>query len=137
MELCSPFSDFDRFFEEAFGARQPIGRAFREKGPQVLSPRLDIWENEGGFELRVELPGVAREDVQITTQDRTLLLSAEAKNPVSDSSENKPTSLRFRRRVQLPSNIDTDRIEAKIADGLLTILLPKSVEAQPRSIEVR
>ena len=132
-----PFQNFDRFFEETFGALQPLSASFRQREPDALLPRTDVWEGKDTFELKVELPGVARDALQIEVKDRTLTISAEVKKPAESEEGEATTTRRYQRTIQLPPNIEIDRIEAKITDGLLTVNLPKAAEAKERTIEIK
>lgn len=131
-----PFEDFDRFFAETFGALQPLGEWFREAPNKAQLPRTDVWEGPESYELRVELPGVAREDLKIEVHNRQLEIQAEVKDPTNEEGAEPTVARRYHRRVHLPQNIEVGRIEARLGNGLLVLTIPKEAEAKRRSIEI-
>lgn len=129
----------NRVVEEIFGE---LGQT-SEDGQQVTrawQPRVDILENERAYEIRAELPGVPREDVNIAVDNNVLTLSGERKLEKDVNKESYHRIERvygaFTRSFTLPTSVDTTRVEAKLEHGLLTVVVPKAAEAQPRKIEI-
>jgi HSP20 family protein len=133
-------SDLSRFQDDM---NDLVGRFFgdwdRVDGG-MLAP-LDIAEDETGFTLKIDLPGVAAGDIDIQVHDNRLTLSGQRAESNEESGENyyhvERRSGSFRREVMLPSAVDEDNIEATHTDGVLTVRLPKSERAKPRKIEVK
>jgi HSP20 family protein len=104
-------------------------------------PAVDIIEDENGLSLNVEIPGIKKEDVKINIENDVLSISGERKL----EGEEKEGSYRriernygsFYRSFSLSNKVDTGKIEASYADGLLSITMPKREEAKPRQIEVK
>jgi HSP20 family protein len=124
----------NRLFGDAYGPR--------EEG--VLSnwvPAVDIFENEQKeLILKAELPDVKKEDVSVTVENNTLMLSGERKFDSEVKKEHYHRIERaygsFSRSFSLPATVDTGKIGAEFKNGVLTVRLPFREEAKPRSINV-
>jgi HSP20 family protein len=103
------------------------------------SPLVDIEEKDDAYVLEAELPGVAREDVVIELVGNELAISGEVKESERTGVVRHRTRRtgRFEYRVSLPEQVDADKVEAALADGVLTVRAPKSERAQRRTIEVK
>lgn len=108
-------------------------------GP-VYSPSVDIFENDNAITVLADMPGVKAEDVKIDLRESVLTLVGRVR-PSEDSGE--ASILReyepgaFFRRFTLAETIDQAKIDAKLADGVLRLELPKVEKARPRQISVR
>jgi len=104
-------------------------------------PRVDIEERADKFVMAVELPGVSKEDVKITLESNILTIKGEKRQQQVQKGRNYHRLERsygsFQRSFTLPTTIRNDRIDASFQDGVLSIALPKSEEAKPRTIEVK
>lgn len=103
-------------------------------------PEVDIHETAAGYVLLAEMPGVAREGLDITVEDNQLTLTGRrAVEPATKSEAllRESHGLDYRRVFDLSPEIDRDRITAGVEQGLVTVTLPKAQRAQPRKIEVR
>ncbi len=104
------------------------------------SPALDLHDEKDNFTVRVELPGLKKEDIGISLHDGVLTLSGERKNELKTGEGQTFRSERsfgkFQRSVSLPAQVDAKGVKASYKDGILTVLLPKAEEAKPRQIEV-
>ena len=105
------------------------------------NPAVDITEHDNAFTVKVELPGVSRDNVRITIQDNILTIRGEKKQEKETKGTNVHRTERsygvFQRSFSLPYSVSADAIEAKYADGVLTINLPKAEEAKRKEIEVK
>ena len=132
-----PFREFDdlygrlgRWMDDVFGRGTAEGGAW--------SPTADLSETDEAFVVTVDLPGVAREDIEIEVSGRELRIHGETKEPESEG----VVRYRARRfgsfdhRLTLPQEVAADRVEAKLADGVLTVRVPKSEETKPRRVEI-
>ncbi|MBA3963731.1 MAG: Hsp20/alpha crystallin family protein [Chthoniobacterales bacterium] len=103
------------------------------------TPALDVYQNADNVVAVVELPGMRKEEIEISLHDGTLTIAGERK---STSDEREKTERierftgKFRRSVTLPTRIDAAKIAASYKDGVLTVTLPKAEEAKPKKIEV-
>ena len=105
------------------------------------APPVDIFENANQeIVLRAELPGVAKEDIDLRVENNTLTLKGERKRETEVKQEQYHRVERsygtFSRSFSLPSRIDTEKVRADFKDGVLTITLPVREEAKPRQISV-
>ena len=103
------------------------------------SPALDLYQNNDNLIAVVELPGMRKEDIEISLHDGTLTIAGERKSSSSNSEKAERTELyvgSFRRSVTLPARVDPNKVSATYRDGILTVTLPKAEEAKPKRIEV-
>ncbi len=104
------------------------------------SPALDLHDEKDAFTVRVELPGMKKEDINISLHDGVLSVSGERKNELKTGEGQTFRSERyfgkFQRSVTLPAMVDSKGVKATYKDGILTVELPKAEEAKPRQIEV-
>lgn len=109
--------------------------------PPVWSPAVDVAEQENEYRVKIELPGVSKDDVKITMQDNVLTIRGEKKQEKESKEPNYHRIERsygaFQRSFTLPTTVKSDRIEATYKDGILSITLPKAEEARPKQIEVK
>lgn len=104
-------------------------------------PLTNVTEGKDNFYVRAELPGVTAEDLNITITGDSLAIEGERKIPAEKEGakyhRREREAGRFSRMITLPSQVDTDKIEAKCADGILTVVLPKAESAKPRQISIK
>jgi HSP20 family protein len=120
----------------------PFGSSFARQGQLFggWSPALDLYQDKDNVVAVVELPGMKKEDIEISLRDGTLAISGERKSQTSNGEKAERTERyigRFRRSVTLPTRVDADKISATYRDGILTVTLPKAEEAKPKQIEVK
>ncbi|MEQ9453692.1 MAG: Hsp20/alpha crystallin family protein [Phycisphaeraceae bacterium] len=147
------FEEFDRAFN----------RAYRPSGTTAGWYPVDVTENDTAYVVEAELPGYSREQVSVTLEDGVLTIEAdrsettESAQPVgtqsSDSTEvaqvqdqsqktanvhlHERRAQRVVRRFKMPSELDADKIQATLENGVLTLTLPKHEQTLPRQIEIR
>jgi HSP20 family protein len=109
----------------------------------MLIPWVDIAEHDRGYEMSVPLPGVRREDLAVEIHENLLTLRGEERATVlvgdgapSGGFRAEQSVGHFVRSFSLPPNVDADRIEAGYSNGILRIVIPKSVELPPRTVQV-
>ncbi len=104
------------------------------------APALDVHEDKDEFTVRVELPGLKREDIDVSLQDGVLVISGERKaEKVSEGTEvhrRERFHGKFQRALTLPTPVAADKVKAAYKDGVLAITLPKAEEAKPKQIDV-
>ena len=108
------------------------------KSTHFVAPRVDIHELGDALVIAAEVPGVARDGVDIQIDGGTLVVTATR----TDVSYGKPlfsarTPTAYKRSFQLPDTVDPDKIEAKLDRGVLEVTLPKRESLKPKRIEVR
>ena len=130
-----------RRFEDIFGRPflPGIWRAFPSE-EMVWAPAIDVVEEEDKFSVKVELPGVKEEDVNVSIVGDTLTIQGEKKAESEIKRKGyyySETSYgSFSRSITIPSTIDTGKIEANYDKGVLEISLPKAPEVKPKKITV-
>ena len=103
----------------------------------VITPEVDIFENEHEILLHADMPGVAREDITINIDNGKLRLSGIRRLPTGGAATWREfDDVEFRRNFSVPQSIDSDLVRAELKDGLLCLHLPKSEAAKPRQIEI-
>lgn len=138
-ELNDIRRDMDRMFGEFFETPRRarlVGRAGR--GASV--PNLELIDRKGEMVLRAELPGIKKEDVDITIHDEAITIKGEFKQDQTVKEEDYYFSERrygsFERTVPLPVDVNTEKAKATVKDGVLEVVLPKKEEAKPKEIKV-
>ena len=129
--------EFDRLFESFFPSHPTNG----DGDSAVWAPRTDLSETEEAYFINLDLPGLTKEDVEISFHDGTLSISGERQN---EEKEEERTFVRversygrFYRAFTLPQTANTDSIEATFGDGVLNIRVPKVEEVKPRRIDIK
>jgi HSP20 family protein len=104
------------------------------------APAVDIFENGDDLVIRAEIPGVEKDDVDISVRNNSLTLRGERKREQEINDDNAYRLERsygnFVRSFTLPRTVDSSRISAKYSNGVLDIILPKAEEAKPKRIEI-
>lgn len=104
------------------------------------APALDVHEDKENFSVRVELPGMKREDIEVSLQDGALIITGERKEEkVTEGTELHRQERyygKFTRALTLPAAVAGDKVKAQYKDGILTVTLPKAEEAKPKAITV-
>ena len=105
------------------------------------SPAVDVYENEQReVVLKADLPGLKRDDIQVTFENQTLTLKGERRpdEGVHDEAYHRMERMygQFSRSFTLPATFDTARVKAEYRDGVLTVTLPTREEMRPRQIQV-
>jgi HSP20 family molecular chaperone IbpA len=123
-------------------ATRPEGAVQREgRAPQiVLRPPTDIFEDAEGITLQMDVPGAARERLKLQVNRNQLDVEADARIDMPQDMEAVYADVRathYQRTFALSSELDAERIEAALKDGVLTLRIPKRAELCPRKIEVR
>jgi HSP20 family protein len=103
------------------------------------TPALDLYQSNDNVVAVVELPGMRKEDIEISLHDGTLTISGERKHASSngDKAERSERYVgKFRRSISLPTRVDASKVTATYKDGILIVTLPKAEEAKPKQIQV-
>ncbi|WP_029893481.1 Hsp20/alpha crystallin family protein [Desulfohalovibrio reitneri] len=120
---------FDRLFEEFY-------RPFNLSQKGVAYPPLNISEDQETITIRAEIPGVAMEDLDLTLTDKSLVIKGERKVEQGKYFRQERPTGAFQRIVTLGVPVDRDKIQATMANGVLTVVLPKSESVKPRKISI-
>lgn len=130
-----------RLFEQAFGDVYSGGEESEEVSSRSWVPAVDIAESDDALTLYAELPGLTKDDVEITLEDNVLAIKGERKFEREETKESYHRIERaygtFSRTFSLPTNVRTDEVNASFKDGVLHVEIPKAEEAKPRKITIR
>jgi HSP20 family protein len=127
--------EVDRLFEDFFGANST-----RSAGRAGVFPPLNVWEREHDLVLEAELPGLKHEDLDIQVVGNELTLKGRRVDSATEGAayhRRERGTGEFVRVLRLPVEVNAEKVEASLKDGVLTITLPKAESARPRKIEVR
>ena len=125
--------EMDRLFDNSFG---PV---FRTPGSfSRWAPALDVYQDKDQFTVVAELPGLKKEDIELSLHNGVLTISGERKQEKKgeEGYRNERFFGRFQRSVTLPATVDGNAVKATYQDGVLKVVLPKAEEAKPKQIEV-
>jgi HSP20 family protein len=129
-------NEINRLFEDPFSFLTPSTSFF-----EGWTPPLDIYEDKDKYVVKAELPGMKKEDIDVSLDGNTLILSGERKHEEErkegESYRAERFFGRFQRTVTLPAAVQGNKIEATYKDGMLTITLPKSEDAKRKQIQVK
>jgi HSP20 family protein len=136
-------------FGRLFSLRDELDRLFESpssewtRGSQLLSvwnPAVDLYEDKDNVTVKAELPGMKKEDIEVSLHDGALSISGERKSEEkfedAETYRSERFVGRFHRTVTLPSEVKGDQVKAQYKDGVLTVTLPKAEEAKPKQIEI-
>jgi HSP20 family protein len=146
----NPTRELASFPSDIFSMQREMNRMFDNffRGadePGLLNgswlPAVDVAEEENEYVVKVELPGVNKDDVKITLESNILTVRGEKKAEKETKDKNYHRMERsygsFQRSFTLPTSVKNDKIDAQYRDGILSITLPKAEEAKPKQIEVK
>jgi HSP20 family protein len=138
-ELGVPLSSlrdhFNRIFDQSFPNRTSA-ESFGD-----WAPALDASEDKDKYVVSLELPGMKKEDINVTVHDGVLTVSGERKSnkDLTEGAVHRSERYygKFSRSVSLPAAVSADKVGASYRDGILTVEIPKAEEAKPRQIDVK
>lgn len=138
-ERAQPLSDVERLrkmLDQTFGSFGLPALATESVG---WAPPVDIEEQDDAYVIEAELPGVAKDDVNIELISNELMITGELKEREREGILRKRTRRigRFEYRVRLPEQVDPDNVEAKLTNGVLSVRVPKREQAERRRIQVK
>ena len=107
------------------------------RGETFVAPRVDIYESDNDLVLTADVPGTAKGGVDLKLEDGVLQVTAHRTTTVKDPVYSELRNSSYYRAFSLSDEIDSEGISAELKDGVLTVTLPKSAKAKPRTIEVK
>ncbi|HVO74251.1 MAG TPA: Hsp20/alpha crystallin family protein [Ignavibacteriaceae bacterium] len=139
-DLLEVEREFNKLFN-SFGRRFLDTNGKEELENVVWMPLSDITENKDNYIIKMDIPGLKKDDVKISFSDGQLSVSGERKEEKESNDTTyhrvERTYGKFYRSFNLPQKIKYDKIEAAFNDGQLKITVPKSEEAKPKEIEIK
>jgi HSP20 family protein len=131
---------FSNRWNELFPSIEDVGRALGNFGQMAAMP-LDVRQEKDHWLVEAEVPGVAKEDLSISVENGVLTLTASFKKGSEETKEHYHVRERrvgqVSRSVVLPDTADTEKVDAKLENGVLKLTIPVREEAKPRRIDVR
>jgi len=135
--LSSLREEIDRLFES------PLAE-LTQSSSQFLSgwmPAVDLYEDKDNLHLKAELPGMSKDDIEISIHEGVLTLSGERKlserQQAGEIFRSERALGRFQRTLTLPAQVNAEKVKAQYKDGILTVLLPKAEASKPKQIEIK
>jgi HSP20 family protein len=135
-EEMSPFltlhREMNRLFDDMFSRFDSPMASFLERKPW---PSLEVVETDKDIRISAELPGMDEKDVEVSFSDDVLTIKGEKKAQIDDKDRQFTERFygRFERRIPLPLQVESERAEASFDNGVLTVTLPKSPQAEART----
>jgi HSP20 family protein len=141
LEFRSPFAELERMKRQMDRLMEGLGGSAYQRPYAGVFPLINLTETKDNYFVRAELPGVVAGDLDIQATANSVSVSGERKLP----SENKDARWhrrereagKFSRIIAMPSEIDPNKVDASLANGVLTVVVPKAEVAKPRQIAVR
>ncbi len=135
-QLSDLREEIDRLFESPWGNLGTSTQPFRSG----WMPAVDLFEDKDNFLVKAELPGMKKEEIEISLHEGVLTISGERKEEKkegnSDTYRSERFFGRFHRTISLPTAVNGEKVGANYKDGILTVTLPKSEESKPKQIPV-
>jgi HSP20 family protein len=136
-ELEEMRRDMDRLFDEFFAGRRP---RWNKQESSVVIPSIELFDRQNELVLRAELPGVVKEDIDLTVTKDAITLKGELKRDEAVKAEDYFISERlygaFSRTVQLPFEVEEDKVEATFKKGILEVVMPKKEDAKAKEVRI-
>jgi len=136
--------EMDRMVDDFFDRRMRPWwpeRWLGARGGEIVAPAVDVYEEKDEIVVKAELPGMDKHEIQVNISDSELILKGEKKKEEKIEEENYYRCERsygaFRRTVELPKDVQADKIKASFKNGILEVRLPKTKEAKTREIKVK
>ena len=137
------FDEFDHFFDDFLSRRWP--RLLDWNFPAGLErglPKVDIIDHDKEVEVQAALPGVKKEDLDVTINNQTITIRTSTKEVKKEEEKGKYfrreiTRGEFQRTVSLPDNVDDAKAKASFKDGILTVTIPKTEKSKRKTIEIK
>jgi HSP20 family protein len=127
-------ADFFSIFDRVFGDRSITD----DRADYRVQPRMDVSEEENKYAVTLDIPGLAKEDISIKVENGTMKIEGERKEERTGKYHlTERTVGRFYRSFALPDDVDAEKIEAKVSNGVLEISLPKNQKALPVEIKIK
>lgn len=141
-ELEGMRREMDRIWGELLPSSKSMEPRWRGRAPgkEAVRPYIDIIDRFDEILIRAEMPGVKKEDIDISLEENILTIKGEIKNEVQANDGNYTCSERnyrsYLRSIDIPAKITADKITAALKDGILSVHLPKAAGVQPKKIKV-
>lgn len=134
------FSEFDRLrrdLDQLLGSRAGSDDGLTTAG---VFPLLNVSQDHDNYYVRSEIPGMTLEELDVSVTGRSLTVSGERKIPTEERNvryhRREREAGKFRRQLNLPSDVNSEKVQAKYRHGILMMVLPKAESAKPKKISI-
>lgn len=132
--------DVFRNFDELFEHFPHHPRRFSRSGESVWSPRIDVIESEKAYELRAELPGIDKKELNISVKNDVLTISGEKKGEEKKEGDDYYCCERrfgnFERSFRMADTVDSENVSAEYKEGVLVVTVPKVEIPEPKATKI-
>jgi len=137
----SPFDELNRMRRDMERLTEGITRGFTRESSAGVFPLMNLTEDNDAYYIRAELPGMKAKEIDLSVTGDSITISGERKitEEASDAKYHRREreSGKFNRILNLPGQVNVEKVEASSVDGVLKIRLPKSEAAKPRQITIK
>ena len=141
VRFTSPFAELERMRRQI----DSLFQQYNEGSPRGMAagvfPAVNLTEDTNSYFIRAELPGVKSADLDIQATGTSLSISGERRIPSEDPGvryhRREREAGRFSRIIGLPGDVNPEKVNAKLVNGILTVTVPKAEKAKPRQITVK
>jgi len=142
--VWAPLDEAEKWFEDVFKRPFPFMPSllsrWRLHEMEEIVPSIDMFEEKDSVVIKAELPGMKKEDIDISLTDNTITLSGEKKKEEKIEKKDyyrvERSEGSFKRSFRLPAEVKTDKAEANFKEGVLEIRLPKTEEAIKKTVKL-
>ncbi len=136
------FDDFDNFFDDFLSRRwlRPLDWNIPSIGREKGFPKVDIIDHDNEIEVQAALPGVKKEDLDVTINNQTITIRTTTKEEKKEEGKyfrREITKGEYQRTLSLPDYVDRDNAKASFKDGILKVTIPKTEKGKRKSIEIK
>lgn len=137
------FDEFDHFFDDFLSRRWPRVLDWNVSTLSESSfPRVDIIDHDNSIEVQAALPGVKKEDVEVSIKNQTITIRASSKEEKKEETKDKYfrreiSRGEFQRILALPDNVDDEKATATFKEGILTVSIPKTEISKRKNIDIK
>uniref|UniRef100_A0A7C2V5T9 Hsp20/alpha crystallin family protein n=1 Tax=Hydrogenobacter sp. TaxID=2152829 RepID=A0A7C2V5T9_9AQUI len=136
--LWNPFAEIERIRREFDRLLEEL--VPREEGERLFAPVVDVYETDQDLVVKAELPGVKKENVEVSIRDNALHIKGEKKEEKEEKTETYHRVERvygkFERVIPLPTDVKVEAAKAEFKDGVLEIRIPKAESSKEKKIEI-
>ena len=130
-------NELDNLFEGVFGPR----RAVQSIDSSTFVPAVDVSETDNEYQVKAEMPGVKKEDLNVNVQDGVLTINAETRYEDEEKKDGRVIRQerrygKYSRAMRLGKDVDSSGVKAEYKDGVLELTLPKLEEVKPKKIAI-
>ncbi len=141
-ELDEMKRDMERLFDEVFDPAHRRPRRWWPKPSETMlvAPNIDMYDRKGEIVIKAELPGIEKENIDLSITKDTVVLKGEIKKEEETKEENyylcERVSGKFTRTIDIPAEVDAEKVRATFKNGVLEIVLPKKEQVKPTEIKI-